>query len=88
MNKLKLNHTKILQIMEAKNIRVRDLVLKLDESRQFINYMIKKGGPGYAPILAKALECDQAEILTPNTINNVKLPKGLGMFGSQVRTQS
>jgi hypothetical protein len=84
MGTLKLNHDKIKQLIQFKGITVSALGRKLGLSRQMAHYILKEGGPGYAPRLAEVLECEVNDLLLPESPPNLIMPKGFGILDNRV----
>ncbi len=82
MAKLKLNHDKIRELMGKKGIRLSNLARKMGHSSQMAYYIIRRGGPKYAPDLASHLGCEIVDILTPGP--NIILSQGYGLGINQI----
>lgn len=83
--KLKLNHRKVREIMVERKITPSSIAGKLQVSRQMASYIINRGGPGYAPVLSKALKCSISDIILNPEFTN-KISRGLGMGDGAPRT--
>jgi len=84
MSHLRLNRDKIRYRMEVMGFTPAELARQLGESRQLTSYILKEGGPNYAPRLGEVLKCDPMDLVE----SSVRCPKGFGISKGKVYRKS
>ena len=84
MSYLRLNRDKVRYQMEVMGFTPAELARQLGESRQLTSYILKEGGPNYAPRLGEVLKCDPMDLIE----SNIRLPKGFGISKGKIYRKS
>lgn len=84
MSYLRLKRDEILRQMKKMGFTPAELSRQLGESRQLTSYILKEGGPNYAPRLGEVLKCDPMELIE----SSIRIPKGFGISKGKVYRKS
>jgi hypothetical protein len=89
MANLILNHQKVQEKMERRNLRTVDIGRMLGLSRQLAHYVVHNGGAKYSLRLAEIFNCPESELLMVSMqkgrVSCLRMPKGMVIIDGKVK---